>query len=380
MSQKLEKNQEVTDINKITETKVKAVKESNGPSTNTLRVLASFRAVIISLLIGLLLIVATGQSSSIGSFFEGFWKFNFSDMHLFTEWLATVVYLVPLGLALAVSFRMGLFNIGAAGQAMAGGTIAFLVASQTSYGSLGFLVTIAVGVSVGMMVALTIAFLKNKYNINEVISSIMINWMVFYLVKYIVTADSPIPDPIYINMDNDLRLDFIYGLFGEETSKKLNVGLFISIPLVFILWWAYSKTSWGYKQEVIGNNKNVGSYLGIDYKKEIYKTMAISGALAGLAGVIYYCGYNITLMDDGVTDIPAWSFNGITIALLGFNSPIGVLFASGLFAMFNPTIDSTIGGIGILDVVVASMITLIAISTYRINYGKRSIFKRGGGK
>ncbi len=363
------------------ETTVKATKVKNGPSTNALRVSASIKAVVLSLILGLLLIVATGQSQNIGSFFEGFWKYNFSDMHLFTEWLATVVYLIPLGLALAVSFRMGLFNIGAAGQALAGGSIAFIIGSKTSFGSFGFLVTIAIGVTVGMLVALIIALLKNKFGINEVISSIMINWMLFYLIKYFVTADSAIPDPIYLNMDNDLRLDFIYQLFGENTSKKLNVGLFISIPLVFILWWAYSRTNWGYKQELIGNNKNVGAYLGIDSKKEIYKTMAISGALAGLAGVIYYCGFNISLMDDGVTDIPAWSFNGITIALLGFNSPIGVLFSSCLFAMFNPSIDSTIGGIGILDVVVATMIILIAISNYRINYGKRPLFgRRGGGK
>ncbi len=355
-------------------------KDKKKLSTNSIRFIESFKALVYALLIGVILIIITGQANLLVDFFEGFWVKNFSTMGLFTDYLATLTYLIPLGLALAVSFRMGLFNIGAAGQAIAGGTFAFVVGSKINIGSFGWIVTICSGVAFAMLVGFIIAFLRNRFKINEVISSIMINWVIFYLVMFIVTPTSPVPDPINILPYNDLRLDVVYSLFGENVSSRMNVGIILVFPIAIILWWAYSKTNWGYKQEVMGNNRNVGAYLGINYKKEIYKTMILSSALAGLAGVIYYCGYDTNLMHKSASELPAWSFNGITIALLGFNSPIGVIFASGLFAMFNPVIDASIGSIGILNIVVASMIFFIAMSNYRITYGKKKLFslKRGG--
>lgn len=363
----------------MNESKVKAtkVKQRKQMSTNTVRVIESLKAIFLALLIGVVLIVITGQTSSLKNFFENLWNSNFKDSFSVTEWLATMSYLIPLGLALAVSFRMGIFNIGAAGQAIGGGTVAYIVASKLSIGQYGWIATILVGVFVGMMIAMLIAFLKNKFGINEVVSSIMINWIIFYIVKYLVTSAHGGQETISIDPNNDLRLEFIYNLFNDS-SKRLNVGLFIVIPVALILWYAYAKTNWGYKQEILGNNSEAGKYIGVEYKSEIYKTMAISGALAGLAGVIYYTGYETTLMYSDATELPMWSFNGITIALLGFNSPIGVILASGVFAVFNSTIDTTIGNIGITDVIVASMIIFIAISNYRITYGKRKLFSRGG--
>ncbi len=338
-------------------------------STNTLRTIAAIKALIFALIIGVLLIIATGQTSKIGDFFTGFYDENFSSVYKFTGWISTISYLIPLGLALAVSFRIGIFNIGAAGQAIAGGVVAAYVGANIDFGAFGWLVTIVIGVGVGMTIAWVIAFLKNRFKINEVISSIMINWIILYFVRFLMTGHS---ETIMILDNNDLRFEWLNEIMGgANANASVNLGILVMFPLVFFIWFAYNKTKWGYKQDLIGNNPNVGAYVGIKHKKEIYKAMLISGALAGFAGVVYYCGMANTLPDSSIKDIPAWSFNGITVALLGFNSPIGIVFSSMILGLFNSNIDQLIGDYGILEVTVATMIIFIAASNYRITYGKR---------
>lgn len=336
---------------------------------STVKNIESLKAVGYAFLIGLFLIIVTGQSSSIIDFFSGFWTENFSTNLKTSNTIALLSYLIPLSLALMVSFRMGLFNIGAAGQALGGGLTAYVIACNINMGQVGWLLPLLIGIGVGSLIALSIGWLKVKFNINEVISSIMINWMIFYLVKYAAFPDSL---KLVEHSMNDLRMDWFNTIFGVKgTSSSMNIGLLIIIPLPFVFWFAYKKTKWGYKQDLIGNNPKVGDYLNIDSDKEILKTMALSGALAGLAGSIYYLGVDIYLPNDGIKDIPGWTFNGITIALLGFNSPIGIIISAFIFSLFNDSMDLIVGDFGIVSIMVAVMILFIARSSYRINYGKR---------
>ncbi len=364
-------NKQITSASAVTSISLNQ-KVTKGVSLNTRRTLAALVAFLLAMLIGLLLIIATGQTYAIGNFFKNFWSESFGSISKFSSWLSTLAYLIPLGLALAVSFRMGIFNIGAAGQALAGGSIAFLVGSTLNIGSLGWIVTIIIGVAVGASMAFVIAFLKNKFKINEVISSIMLNWMAFYLIRFLVIPADGDASTILINANNDLNFAWLNSLFGEgNASDDVNIGIIIMIPLAVLVWFAYSKTKWGYKQDLIGNNPHVGDFLGIDKNKEIYKAMIISGALAGFAGVVYQCGMDNAVLAKGAKDIPAWTFNGITISLLGFNSPIGIIFSSALFATFNSDIDSVIGDYGIIDVIVALMVVFIAASNYLVTYGRK---------
>ncbi len=353
----------------VKETKVITTTTSDNKeeSLSTRRRIESLKAVGVAFVVGIILIIISGQASELLRFFSGFLSENFGNITNITAFLSRLSYLVPLGLALAVSFRLGIFNIGASGQSLGGGVAAYVVANQLNIGGFGFIFTLATGVIVGMMVALLIAFLKNEFKINEVITSIMLNWIIFYIAKHISIEASP------LNTESDLRMEWIYSLFeiiGGRSSNSMNIGVFFIIPLVVLLWYAYSKTKWGFKQEVVGNNPKAGKFLGINAKKEIYKAMAISGALAGLAGTIYMTGYNSSLLQAGETDIPAWTFDGITIALLGFNSPIGVLGSAMIYSMFSEKIDLIIGDYGIVNIMVAIMIIMIARSNYRITYGK----------
>ncbi len=341
-------------------------------SKNKIQIQESLKAIGSAFLIGLLLIIITGQSSEILIFIKSIFTLSFGDLKSFANFLGKLAYMIPLGLSLAVSFRMKIFNIGSAGQAIGGGLAAYIFASNVNVGDFGFLITILIGVIVGSLLAQLIALLKNYFKIHEVISSIMLNWIIFYILKYFAVGAG---ESIILLEGNDLRMDWLSNLFGTSTSfSQINIGIIISIPLIFIFAWLYKNTLWGYKQDLIGNNKNIGDYIGINKKAEITKTMAISGALAGFAGVVYYTGYNVNLPQNSIQDIPAWGFEGITIALIGFNSPIGILFSSiliGLLTFSSDDLDILIGDLNIIDIMIGIMILFLAKSHYRINYGKK---------
>ncbi len=349
-------------------------------SSSSIKFFESIKAVLFALLIGFVLIMITsalteGARGDYGplSFLDALWEKNFSTKMTITSFLSRMSYMVPLGLSLAVSFRMGIFNIGASGQSFAGGVFAFWIASILNVGKLGFLVSILAGIAMGMAIAFIITFLKTRFKINEVISSIMFNWIVFYIVLQVAPSLNTSSGLIE---QNDLRFDFINELFamGDSTikvSKSLNLGVLIMIPLAILIWWAYSKTKWGYKQDLIGNNANVGKYVGIDEKKEMYKTMLLSGGLAGFAGTVYLLGFDNTLTGfESMMDIPGVTFDGITIALIGYSSPIGVIFSSAIFSIFNADgLDSTIGSYHIVGIILALMVIFVARSNLKVKYG-----------
>ncbi len=358
--------------------------KGSSESTSAIKFTSSIKAVFYSFLIGVILVFLTShfadstQEYSVWTLFEQIYMLNFGNSTAATEMLARMSYLVPLGLSLVVSFRMGIFNIGASGQSFLGGVFAFFVATRIDLGNFGFIITIISGVTIGMLMAFIIAFLKNKFNINEVITSIMLNWIAFYIVnqfgRQLNHTDMSLID------QNDLRFDFINNIFSifGPASKRVNLGVLLILPLPIIIAFMYSKTKWGFKQDLIGNNPNTGKYVGINSKKEIYKTMLLSGALAGLAGTIYLVGFDNSLSGFGsqFTDIPGATFDGIAIALVGYNSPLGVILSSTLFAILKvPDLDVQIGTFHIVDIIMGLMVIFIAMSALRVKYGKK-----GGGK
>ncbi len=354
------------------ETSIKSFKIKNKEKSSfNKRFIESLKAIGIAFLIGFTLMMFTGNIYNIPNFIKTFFTGSFGSLSAFADFLGKLSYMIPLGLALAISFRMGLFNIGSAGQMLFGGLIAFLFATNVSiFGSVGWIFVIFIGVLSGMMLAIIIAFLKNKFKINEVISSIMFNWIAFYILRYFSPGAGETSAPILSG--NSLRFEWLSSLFNQSVAvSSINIGIFISLLLVPMVFIAYKFTLWGYKQELIGNNINIGKYLGINEKYEIYKTMAISGALSGLSGVIYFVGYDPNLPSASISDIPGYAFNGITIALLGFNTSIGVFLSSILIATLtypSGLLDNTIGSIHIVDIIIAIMILLMAKANFKILY------------
>lgn len=347
------------------DTKVKEVKEA---SLRTKQISASAKAIGISFVIGIVLIICGGQIMHLPDFLYELIHGTFMTNVGLDHFLGTLSWMIPLGLALAVSFRIGIFNIGSAGQMLAGGMVAVLFATNVDIPAFGWLICLFFGIIAGMLVSLLIGFLKNEFGVNEVISSIMLNWFVFYILKYF----TPTRGFGELLGSNSMHFDWFENiLFPNYEASFFTIAIIIALILVPVFWYLYKKTQWGVRQELIGNNRNIGKFLGINEKSEFYKAFAISGALAGLAGAIYVVGFATPseLPAYNISEVPGITFNGITISLLGFNGPVGVLFSSLLMsALANPYLDGTIGSIHIVDIMIAILIVLMAKANYDIYY------------
>ncbi len=349
-----------------------SVKETAKANTGDIRTSKkwawSLGAIFTGLMIGFILILATGDNP--GDYVIGLWKGTFGSWTSFGNFLGVCSWLIFVGLAMMVSFRAKLFNIGIAGQFIGGGLAGYLTAVFLSIGRVGFIFSIIIPVTTGVLIGWLIGYLKTRFNIHEVVSSIMFNWSVFYIYKHF-TNQSNTGDWLFsgtvtknINPDNSLRMDLLSQWFPNST---VNMMIIFAIIAVVVIWYLYKYSKWGVKQDIIGNNAKAADYVGINRNKEIMKTMAISGGLAGAGGAAFYLGVNQNLPFIGA-DIPGQAFNGITVALIGFNTAFGT-FAASLFVAFflnGRTLVSVNINPYISDFILALMIWLSAITNYFI--------------
>jgi len=327
-------------------------------------------AVSSSIIIGIIIMIWAGQVHQIDDYFWNLLKLNFFTSAGFANFLGNLGWMVVIGLSLGVAFKAGQFNIGAAGQMIAGGITSFLFASNVHMGNGGFIFTILIATITGAFVAWVIGVLKTQFNINVVISSIMINWMIFYLMKYVGGLKIVLTNYSTL-LSNSLRMDWLSSIFHvSPLVSAINIGFIIAIILVVVFTFIYKKTAWGYKQEILGKNPRVANYIGVNKNREIIKTLVISGALAGFAGAIYYCGILDTFPKiETLNNIPEQGFEGITIALIGFSSPVGIFAASILIAIINANgADGVIGSMSISGIMIALMIIFLSIVQYFVIY------------
>ncbi len=343
-------------------------KEETSKKVNSKFVISIF-SILIGILIGMFLMAIVGYNPIY--LFEALIQGNFGNLQAFGNLLATITWLAFLGLAMVVSFRANIFNIGISAQMVGGGLAGYLFAALVqSPNKIGMLGSIFIPVFVGVLIALFIAFLKNRFRVNEVVSSIMINWSIYWVYRYF---KNPINAPylfdggsttINIAYENSLKVDWLTNLFD---GSFINISIFILILVVPIIWFLYNKTIFGVKQDILGNNASVANYVGINKKAEVYKAMALSGGLAGMAGASFYLGANDSLTYVS-SDLAPEAFNGITIALIGFNSPIGSIFGAIFVGMFenSKTYLSVFATREIANLITAIIIWILAFSNYFI--------------
>ncbi|BDV03794.1 MAG: hypothetical protein HPPSJP_5150 [Candidatus Hepatoplasma scabrum] len=347
------------------------------------KLIISLIIILIGLYIGMLIIAIFGYNPF--TLFTATWEGNFTSLKEFGNFLSVFTWMTFIGLGALVAFRAKIFNIGIFAQMVAGGLFGYLFAALVVWpGRIGVLFSILIPVATGIFIALLIAFLKNRYNINVVVSSIMLNWIVFWIYRYFRNpVNAPYlfnggTVPMNIDPSNSLRFDWLTSLFPESS---INIGIILLVIIVPIIWFLYAKTSFGIKQGIIASSENISLYSGINYKKEIYKAMALSGALSGLAGATFYLGTNQTLPVVG-NDLPLEPFNGITIALIGFNSPIGAVFGAIFISLFenakiyldvysDQNIVDFIMGIIVLFISGANYFLIYSPQTKIINWVKR---------
>lgn len=301
-----------------------------------------------------------------------------------------VVYAVPYivaGLSVAFSFKTGVFNIGAEGQFVVGSMSACVVGillpdlPKALLIPLCFIAAALAGACWGAIVG----FLKIKWGINEVLSMIMFNWIAFYLSNYIAgipeihsegTAEAT--KNISSNASMLLSKDFIK---ANGLAPTANWGIIVAIVLTVLVWFLIEKTTLGYELKAVGVNKFGAEYGGINVNRSILTALAISGAMAGLAGALQLMGMGNRI--SVFSSQEGFGFAGIVVALMGCSNPFGV-FVAGLFYGALTYGGSKLNLVGaptqLISVVIGTVVFFIAISVIfrNLKYLKRSSGKKAG--
>lgn len=233
------------------------------------------------------------------------------------------------GLAVALGFRSGLFNIGVEGQLFIGAACATYVGYAITglptyiHMPLAFLAGAAGGALWGFIPG----FLKAKTGGHEVINTIMMNWIAFRLTEWLLSGPMSRPGsgglPLSPMIQETAKIPQFFG-----SPIRFHLGFFIALFVAWLVWWLLFKTTWGLNLRTVGTNPRAARYAGLNTSKSIMLAMALSGALAGMAGAVQVLAVNHS-MALGLSS--GYGFDSIALALIGNNHPLGVVLASLLF-------------------------------------------------
>lgn len=292
--------------------------------TAVMKALKPIISVLIAMIIGALLILPTGSSpiEAYGHLFAG----AFGSFSAFCGTLEKSTPLLFCGLSACIALKAGIFNIGIEGQLYMGAIAAALTASYATFIPSILLLPsclLAAGIA-GMAWAVLPALLKDKYNINLIISSIMTNNMAIlfttYLSSYLFKGDLPIaatpkiPDPAVLP--------------ALSSSCNLNAGFILAVIIAIILFIVIFRTPFGYELRAMGISAGFTKYMGVPTRKMLYVIMMVSAFIAGLGGAEQSLGVNKMFISGFST---GYGFTGITVVLLGGMHPIGTIVAAIFF-------------------------------------------------
>ena len=323
--------------------------------------LVSLSAVVAGILAGCLLLIVIGKNpvDAMTKIAQG----ALSDSRRIGNTMAVATRLILIGLAVAFAYKSGLFNIGGSGQRLVGGVGASIWAScgQDIPRPLYLVIIILSGAVAGGIWGFISGFLKAKFNVHEVVSSIMLNWTALWVIYEIIPAfivDPKVPSKsAAVPAAQSLRTPVLQQFFPRS---YINWGIVIAIAAVVIIAFILNKTTLGYQLKAVGSNRFCAEYAGIKVNRNIIITMTIAGVLAGLAGVTYYCGYSNIIYRN---QMPNEGFDGVAVALLGNCNPVGVFFAALFFSILKAGKGSLGAGAGIPPEIADTVIAVIIYFT-----------------
>lgn len=244
--------------------------------------------------------------------------------------------IILTGLGVCFAFKTGLFNMGAEGQFIIGTTVGFLLGYLVDLPPvIHVFVTVVVALLAGSIYGGIAGFVKAKFGIHEVISTIMLNWIAFYLQNFVVyryrmpnsMSSFEVKESVKITLVKNAAQKYD-GIFGQFFKAPIHMGIIFAIVCAILIYFILAKTSLGYKLKAVGLNKEASEYGGINVNNKIIQSMAISGAICSLAGVSQILGYTYSL--PILSAMENFGFDGLAVALLASNNPIGCIF-SGIF-------------------------------------------------
>jgi len=254
----------------------------------------------------------------------------------------TLILWIPLvltGLAVAFAFRCGLFNIGGQGQYLAGSIVAVLIATElpkaVELPSFPLIVVTIVGAMLaGAFLAGIAGFLKGTVGAHEVITTIMLNWIVIWVGSYLFGIGGPFQTPVsdaLPSSEDIVEAAKLPVIWGDPLLQGLHAGVLIAVAALVVYTLTLNRTTLGYEVRAVGFNPDAARYGGISVARNYFLAMAIAGLFAGLAGALDVVGWQFR---QDITQIQGSQigFIGIAVALLGRNTAVGVALAGLLFA------------------------------------------------
>lgn len=294
--------------------------------------LSSIVCILLGLFIGFIVLIFINPSGAAGAMADivrNFLRYPSSAVALkyFGNTIVKTAPLVMCSLSILFAYKVGLFNIGAAGQYAIGAGLSLYAGLAWQ---LPWYVCIILACIGGALLGAVSGFLKSYCNVNEVISGIMLNWLALYTSNMMLTKVKETASPYTKNLINvnhsallpNLGLDKLF-----NNNRYVTVSIPLSIIIAVLVWFVLEKTKFGYELKATGYNKHAAKYCGMKEKQNTILTLIISGALAGLGAAMFYLtGYEQWMCTQ--SSVPGMGFNGIAAAFLGGLHPIGAIFSS----------------------------------------------------
>ena len=361
----------------------------------TKKLLASLISIFVGLFVGAVVVVIVGlgkDTISLAGIWDGIrlifagvlstgrntagqltWGFNPTSLG---NMLFRATPLIMTGLSVAVANKTGLFNIGAPGQYLMGTlaslVIALSIPSTAVPAGIIWLLALLGGMLAGALWGTIPGLLKAFLNINEVLACIMTNWLAANLVTWVFDISN------LKNVTEGTKTGYIYktSFNGVATSKmgldqlfpnsQVNGGILVAALIAVAMYILMTKTTLGYQLKACGSNRHAARYAGINDKRNIVLSMAIAGSLAGGGAALYWLSGNTEFFWSTYQALPAAGFNGIPVALLAVNNPIGVIF-TGIFMAMLDIVGQQLTGLTayneyITDVIISVIVYLSAFS------------------
>jgi simple sugar transport system permease protein len=262
------------------------------------------------------------------SAYTALFKGAFGDLYGVSESLANATPLILTALTFAIGFRGGMFNIGAEGQLYLGALAAVTVGLFHLPPAAAFSLSLIFAVFAGAIWSLPVAILKATRGVHEVISTIMLNWISQFLAFYLIARI--LVDPLRAEKTMSIAEGARFPLLVPGTS--LSYAIFISLAAAIIVYLVLWRTVIGFDIRAMGHNPLAATYAGIEKWKIILFVFITGGLTAGLAGAVHVMGRPPTYaIYSGMVAIRGLGFEGLAVAMIGRNHPIGIIFAAIFF-------------------------------------------------
>ena len=349
--------------------------------------MGSVLAILCGLVVGFLVLLLSDTANAVNGFIS-ILTGAFSDMKNLGQVFYSATPIILTGLSVGFANKTGLFNIGGPGQFVVGAYVAVLIGVKCTFipGPLLWITCLVGAMLAGALWGFVPGFLKAVCNVNEVIACIMMNYIGMYGVNFLVVEtifdsqkNQSLPVAANANAPK-LGMDQIFR--SGASASSVNAGIFVAILAGIVIYFLIAKTKFGYELKACGYNRDAAKYAGINEKRSIILSMAIAGSLCALGGACLYlagAGKGIEVVDT----LAAEGFNGIPVALLGLNNPIGIIFAGLFMAYLNQGgFNMQLYGFApqVIEIIIAVIIYFAAFSLLLRGLVTKVVKRAGKGK